>query len=102
MTEFVPVGPADDVPEGELRLFEVAGRPVAVARWGGELHALDDACTHQGCSLADGELEDGAVVCPCHAGEFELATGEVLSGPPPEPVHVYPVRVLDGVLEIGM
>ena len=40
--------------------------------------AFDDTCTHEECSLADGELDGGVVVCPCHASEFDLRTGDVL------------------------
>jgi nitrite reductase/ring-hydroxylating ferredoxin subunit len=31
-------------------------------------------------------------------GQFELDTGEVMDGPPPEPIRVYPVQEADGKL----
>ncbi|YAL84665.1 bifunctional 3-phenylpropionate/cinnamic acid dioxygenase ferredoxin subunit [Dermacoccaceae bacterium W4C1] len=43
--------------------------------------AIDDQCTHQDASLADGWVEDNCVECPLHESCFDLRTGEV-SGPP--------------------
>jgi nitrite reductase/ring-hydroxylating ferredoxin subunit len=40
------------------------------------------------------------VVCPCHAGTFDLTTGAVLSGPPKTAVQTYPARLVDGGLEL--
>lgn len=99
MGEFVTVGNASDVRDGEISLLKAAGRPIAVASVGGALYALDDTCTHRGCSLSEGELEGTSVVCPCHGGTFDLATGAVLDGPPPAPVGTYPIRVAgDGIM----
>lgn len=42
----------------------------------GELYAIDDTCTHQDASLADGWLEGCEVECPLHAAVFDLRTGE--------------------------
>ncbi len=92
-----------EVPEGELRAFDLPGLRVAVAHVENELFALGDECTHEGCSLAEGELggQEDSVVCPCHGSEFDLATGEPLEGPASDPVPVFPVRVTDGWIEIG-
>jgi nitrite reductase/ring-hydroxylating ferredoxin subunit len=48
----------------------------------GDLYAIDDTCTHQDASLADGYLEDCSIECPLHASTFDLRTGKP-SGPPP-------------------
>lgn len=42
----------------------------------GELYAIDDTCTHQDASLADGWLEGCEVECPLHSAIFDLRTGE--------------------------
>lgn len=100
MAEFVTVGSAADVPEGEVRAFEVEGQRVAVARVEGTLHAFDDTCTHQLCSLADGDLEGSAVMCPCHGSEFDVTTGAVLTPPAVEPVRTFQVRQEGDALQI--
>lgn len=38
-------------------------------------------CTHAGCSLGSGELDDTVVTCACHGSRFDVATGDVLRGP---------------------
>jgi nitrite reductase/ring-hydroxylating ferredoxin subunit len=102
MGEHVTLGPADAVADLEMKAFPVGSKHIAVARVGGELHAFDDTCTHAACSLADGELEGATVVCPCHMGQFDLKTGEVLDGPPPDPIEVYPVQETDGKLTVEL
>ncbi len=97
---FEAVGQLADLETAELTAVEVGGQYIALAYVDGEVHAFDDVCTHRGCSLSEGELDEGEVICPCHAGSFDVKTGEVLEGPPPEPVAVYPVRVSDGVIEV--
>ena len=85
-----------DLPAGEgLRLdLEV---PIAVFNVAGTFYAVDDTCTHQDASLADGFVEDDCTVeCPLHASCFDLRTG-VPDGPPAtKPVRTHPVVVEDG------
>jgi nitrite reductase/ring-hydroxylating ferredoxin subunit len=100
-TGFVTVGRAEDLAEGEMRAFEVQGTTIAVANLGGgTFHAFDDTCTHRQCSLAEGELEEMTVICPCHGSQFDVRSGEVLKGPAREAVESYEVRVEGGSLEI--
>lgn len=101
MAEFVTVGSAADVREGEMRPFEVGGRRVTVARVGQTYHAFDDVCTHQQCSLAEGDLEGATVTCFCHGSQFDVTSGAVLHPPATEPVRSYPVRVEGDSLQIG-
>jgi 3-phenylpropionate/trans-cinnamate dioxygenase ferredoxin subunit len=101
MAEFVTVGSATEVGEGEVKAFDANGTAVAVARVDGSLHAFSDVCTHRGCFLANGgELEDGAIYCECHGSGFSITTGEVLDPPATEPIAVYPVREQDGQLQV--
>ena len=59
-------------------------RKVIVFEAGGELHALDAKCTHEGCTVQF-VPGDSLVWCACHNGKFDL-DGRVLSGPPPRPL----------------
>src|SRR5712692_7940815 len=97
MGRFVTVGKASAIQQGKMALFKIEGRPVTVANVEGSLHAFDDTCTHEDCSLADGDLERAgdrmAVTCPCHFAQFDVRTGAVLAAPAVNPIKVYPVRV---------
>jgi 3-phenylpropionate/trans-cinnamate dioxygenase ferredoxin component len=100
---FTRIASLAEVPEGELRAYDLAWGRVALAHVENELFAFGDECTHEGCSLAEGAFGDGedSVVCPCHGSEFDLRTGEPLEGPAEDPVPVYAVRVDDGWIEVA-
>ncbi len=101
--DFIRVGALAEVPEGELRSYELPAGRVAIAHLENDLFALGDECTHEGCSLAEGELDDAAdtVVCPCHGSAFDLRNGEPVEGPAEDPVSVFAVRSVDGWIEVG-
>lgn len=101
MAEWIAVSSAEG-DEGELRAAKAGGVYLALARVGGEWFACDDECTHEECPLSDGELTGTAIVCGCHGSEFDLRTGGVLAGPATEPIAVYPVRVVDGELQVEL
>jgi 3-phenylpropionate/trans-cinnamate dioxygenase ferredoxin component len=100
MAEFVTVAKAGDVPDGEMRAFEVGDRVVAIANIGGDLWGFDDVCTHRMCSLAEGDLEDDVVICACHGSEYDVTSGEVLGGPAPEDIDTFEVRVEGGEIQV--
>ena len=100
-TRSVIVARTTDIEPGELAAFDVEGIRVAVANAGGRYFAIDDACTHEQCSLAaEGTLEGTVVTCGCHGAQFDVTRGAVLAPPAPEPVTTYPLRVDQGNLVI--
>ena len=76
---------------GLLHEFTVDGRPICVANDGGRFAAVNGLCPHRGAPLAEGSLQDGQLLCPWHAWEFDLVTGREGGGC--EPVDVYPVQM---------
>ena len=66
----------------------------------GELFAIDDTCTHQDASLADGWVEGCEVECPLHASKFNLRTGAVDAPPAKLPVRAHEVSVVDGIIMV--
>jgi 3-phenylpropionate/trans-cinnamate dioxygenase ferredoxin subunit len=95
----IPVCRVEDLPPGGAVRLD-GDVPIAVFNDGGELYALDDTCSHQDASLADGWLEDCAVECPLHASRFDLRTGRPTGGPARNPVRAHPVTVVDGVVYV--
>ena len=101
MAEFVTIGQAAEIAEGEAKSFDASGAKVAVARAGGSLYAFSDICTHQGCNLGvGGEIEGTDIFCECHGSGFSMTTGEVVSPPAKEPIATYPVREQDGAIQV--
>ena len=91
--ENTSIGSPDDIPEGEMRSFQIGGEDVGVANVGGSFHAFGNLCTHAHCLLTEGDLDDTTVTCPCHGSEFDVTNGEVLAGPATDPVASYEVTV---------
>jgi nitrite reductase/ring-hydroxylating ferredoxin subunit len=100
MAEFTTVAKPDDIQVGKLAKFEVAGTWVAIANVGGTFYGFGDVCTHRGCSLAEGELQETTVTCPCHGSQFDVTTGEVRRSPASMPVLPYPVRVEGDAIQV--
>jgi nitrite reductase/ring-hydroxylating ferredoxin subunit len=69
-------------------------------RKGGRLHALADRCSHRGCPLHDGTLnDDETLTCPCHGSTFRL-DGALVKGPATSPQPAFDVRANEGAVEI--
>jgi nitrite reductase/ring-hydroxylating ferredoxin subunit len=100
MAEFEVVARADDLKEGDMRAFDVRGTKIAVANVAGTFYAFGDTCTHRECSLAEGDLEETTVTCPCHGSEFDVISGQVLRGPARVPVGSFEIRAEGGNLEV--
>jgi nitrite reductase/ring-hydroxylating ferredoxin subunit len=102
--DFVRVGAAVEVPEGELRAYEIPAGRVAVARVEGRLFGIGDECPVGGCSLAEDGTVSGsedAVACARDGSVFDLGTGEPIDGPAVDRVPIYAVRVDNGWIEIA-
>jgi len=97
----IPVGALADIPVGEAIRVE-ADVPIAVFRVDdgadGTVYAIDDTCTHQRASLADGFLDGCMVECPLHATCFDLRTGLPDRPPAKIPVRTHQVVVSDGMV----
>ena len=73
------------VERDKFAIIPVGARRVLVLEdSGGELHALDAKCTHEGCTVRY-EPGQALIWCACHNGRFDLE-GRVLGGPPPRPL----------------
>ncbi|HLR83459.1 MAG TPA: Rieske (2Fe-2S) protein [Nocardioidaceae bacterium] len=85
------IASVSDVPVGGSTEAEVDGEMILLSQpEKGDIKAFSSVCTHQGCAVKP----DGAELhCPCHNSVYDAATGEVLSGPAPEPLPSVPVEV---------
>jgi 3-phenylpropionate/trans-cinnamate dioxygenase ferredoxin component len=97
---FVPAIKLADVPVNGLTLVTANGARIAVANVHGAYYAFDDECTHEQCSLAEGDLAGTTVTCMCHGAEFDVRSGAVLAPPAVVPIKVYRTRVEGDSLHI--
>ena len=108
MAKYV-AGTVDEIPPGERKIVELAGRLIGVFNVGGEFFALRNRCPHQGGSLCEGKLSglleatkpgeysysrpNEIVRCPWHGWEFDLRTGQSWFDPAKTRVRRYPVTL---------
>ncbi|MDO5681256.1 MAG: bifunctional 3-phenylpropionate/cinnamic acid dioxygenase ferredoxin subunit [Propionibacteriaceae bacterium] len=100
MAEGINAGPVADIEEGEAIVIPAdqtgTGDNIAVFNDEGNIYALDDTCTHEDASLADGYIEDGEVECPLHSARFCLKEGTALCMPATVAVKPHRVEIRDG------
>jgi 3-phenylpropionate/trans-cinnamate dioxygenase ferredoxin subunit len=97
---FVTVARLEDCEEGKPLQVWLGDRPLCLCRVGGEVFAISDTCTHREFSLSKGTVTGYAIQCPEHGARFDLRTGKVLRLPAVRPVRTYPVRVVDGAVQV--
>lgn len=96
------VCPLASLPRGEARRVET-DPPIAVFHTDdGEIFAIDDTCSHQDASLADGWLEGCEIECPLHASKFDLRTGAVDAPPAKLPVRTHTVVIEDDTIHVEL
>ena len=97
---WLPVGPADAIPEGRARIVvPVAGERIAVFRHGGRLSAVSNVCAHQNGPLGEGRIIDGCITCPWHGFQFRPEDG---CAPPPftDKIATYRLRLAGRLVEV--
>lgn len=103
MAEFHKIAATDEVAPGELKQFELEGRPVGLCNIGGEFYAFEDICTHQFAHLSEGEFDgESEVKCPLHGARFDVQSGEAKSLPAVKPVPTHEVKVEDGAVYVAL
>jgi 3-phenylpropionate/trans-cinnamate dioxygenase ferredoxin subunit len=94
---FVRVCSLDDLPTVGAVQAEVGGKKVAIVHdSAGDVHAIDDTCSHANVSLSEGDVEDTAIECWLHGSRFDLRTGLPTGLPAITPIAVYPVKINGG------
>jgi nitrite reductase (NADH) small subunit len=111
------VGRVDEIPAGTHKIVTVRGVEIGVFNVAGAYHAIPNLCIHQWGPLCDGKVsgtltvsaekdwqyewvhEGEIVICPWHALEFNVTTGQCLAYPRVK-LRQYPVTVEDGIVRV--
>ena len=93
---FQRLGSLGEVAPGSVVEMMVGDRPLAVCRVNGEIHVIEGTCPHVGGPLGHGALHGTTVVCPWHAWEYDIRTGQSWF----DPAHVR-VRQYEVAVEMG-
>jgi Rieske Fe-S protein len=91
----VVAGTLQDIPANTGKVVAMGSAPVIVVNTEAGVKAYSAVCSHLGC-IVDFDTTVRHIVCPCHDGHFNPASGAVLSGPPPAPLPPVAVAIEDG------
>jgi 3-phenylpropionate/trans-cinnamate dioxygenase ferredoxin subunit len=100
--DFLEIAPVSELPNGERLFVDIGDVPVVVFNIAGSFFAISDVCSHDDGPVGDGDLEGFNIVCPRHGAEFDVRTGKVMSMPAVVDIPAYPVRVVNGMIEVGV
>lgn len=96
------IGVLEDFDDGKARQVRLDDRVLVVVRIESDVYVLDDRCSHEDFSLAEGEVnvDTREIECARHGAMFRLSDGEPMSFPATRPVAHYEVTSRDGRLEV--
>ncbi len=100
--EFYSIAAENELGLGERLFVEIGSRPIVILNVEGQIYAIADVCTHDDGPLGDGEVNDHIITCPRHGATFDIKTGKVLSYPAIVDIPIYPVKIVDGEIQIGI
>ncbi len=91
-----------EIRNGERIFFEINALPVVLFNIGNQFYAIGDVCSHDDGPVGDGDLDGLVVKCPRHGGTFDVRNGKALTLPAVQDIPAYPLRMVDGQIEIGI
>ena len=100
--EWVRVGSNDMLDIGRITTVTAGHATICLTRTKEGYGAIDNRCPHQGGPLGDGFLQNGYVVCPWHAWEYEPSTGNPPPGYDDESAAAYAVEEREDGVYIGV
>ena len=106
---FVDVAKTCDIAPGGKKAVAVGSGEALVCNYQGRFYAVACKCGHMNANLSVGTLDGWILTCPAHFAQFDIRTGEVLSGPvPPDAAHgtnglaVFPVKIEAGAVWVDI
>lgn len=101
---FVEAIKADEVVPGGMKAVEAEGREIVICNIGGRFYAVDRRCGHMNAPLEMGTLDGSVLTCAMHCAQFDVTTGEALSGPVPHDFggEVPPPRMTQYLQNVAM
>lgn len=93
MSQFHYVCPRDQIRPNRPQSFEVDDRFVVLVEIDGQVHCIEDMCTHDGGTLGDGQLDGNCLVCPRHGAKFDVRTGKAICMPATEDTPSHTVKI---------
>ena len=81
--KFIRAISAEEIAPGGMKTVELAGREIVICNCSGTYYAIQRRCGHMNAPLELGTLDGKYVTCGMHCAQFDITTGQALSGPVP-------------------
>lgn len=100
MSEWKTVCNVSDLEGTDRFVTDIDDLHVMIIKDNDDFYAIESMCSHAMFELDDAEIKNCKINCPLHGAFFSIKTGEPLTAPAVEPLVTYPVRVVDGEIQI--
>ena len=90
------------LPAGAYKSFDVNGRKILVAHLADRFTAVENRCSHAGSTFAGPIIRGNQIACPIHGARFDLVTGAPKCAPAFHDIAVFPVRIVQGRIEVAV
>lgn len=81
--KFIQAMRTSELAPGGMKSIELRGRELVICNCAGHFYAIDRRCGHMNAPLDLGTLDGSILTCALHCAQFDVTTGEALSGPVP-------------------
>jgi thiamine pyrophosphate-dependent acetolactate synthase large subunit-like protein/nitrite reductase/ring-hydroxylating ferredoxin subunit len=98
---WVKVAKKSDLLNERVKTVVAANQQVCLVHHENEFSALGNRCPHQGGPLGEGQIEDGWVICPWHAYQYDPKTGNAPEGFD-DHAKSYPVKLENDDIYVGI
>lgn len=91
----------DDIPLGDIITRELDGHSLILSRFDDRVTCFENACAHLGMPLHGGAVKNEILICPYHAFEYSLRSGECITAPEVQLI-AHGARVVDDNVEVRL
>lgn len=102
MAQFEAVAKLAELVIGSMRAVRLGDREILLCHTRDGLFALDNICTHAHARLCEGRLRATRLMCPLHGAAFDVRDGRVLGPPATIALPRYPLRIVQGTIEVAL
>ena len=81
MSKFVEAIKVIEIAPGGMKAVEIEGHEIVICNANGIFYAINRRCGHMNAPLDKGTLDGKILTCAMHCAQFDITTGEALSGP---------------------
>lgn len=81
--KFIRAISTDEIAPGGMKPVELNGREIVICNCSGSYYAIERRCGHMNAPLELGTLDGKIVTCALRCAQFDVSTGQPLSGPVP-------------------